>query len=122
APQRPFVPPPARVPPTPVRARAAAAPPAHRPPQARASVPPARAAAAPKVPPPFRPASRQPIQRFQVLPPAKIYAHAPAKRPWFGYPYAIVGAAPAFNAQAPVHGVGGGDEFLTGPGGAANVV
>jgi len=57
-----------------------------------------------------------------VLPPAKIYAHAPAKRPWFGYPYAIVGAAPAFNAQAPVHGVGGGDEFLTGPGGAANVV
>ena len=46
----------------------------------------------------------------------------PAKRPWYGYPYAIVGNAP-FNAQAPAHGVGGNDEFLTGPAGnVANIV
>ncbi|WP_028105119.1 hypothetical protein [Pseudoduganella violaceinigra] len=62
------------------------------------------------------------IQRHRTLPPAKVIVNAPAKRPWFGYPYAIVGAA-QFNAQAALHGVGGGDEFLSGANAAtANIV
>lgn len=62
------------------------------------------------------------IQRHKTLPPAKIYAHAPAERPWMGYPYAIVGTE-TFNAQARAVGVGAHDAFLTGAGPApANVV
>jgi len=59
----------------------------------------------------------QVIQRHKTLPSAKVMVNAPASRPWTGYPYAIVGAT-QFNAQAMAHGVGGVNEFLTGPGAA----
>jgi hypothetical protein len=101
-----------------------ATPAAYRPGAIGPALPAAQAPAAARVPAPYRPANlqRAPIQRYQVLPPAKIHQNAPVKRPWFGYPYAIVGNAP-FNAQAQAHGVGGVDEFLTGPGAnAANIV
>jgi hypothetical protein len=80
--------------------------------------------AGPKAPVPYRPANdpATSVQRYKVLPPGKIYQNAPAKRPWFGYPYVIVRNAP-FNAQAQAHGVGGNDQFLTAPGGNnANIV
>ncbi len=51
-----------------------------------------------------------------------MIANAPAKRPWGGYPYAIVGAEP-FNAQAAAAGADGNDEFLTAAGAnTANIV
>lgn len=59
------------------------------------------------------------IQPFIVLPPAKIYNAMPARRPWTGYPYAVLSGA-TFSAQAR-GALGGGNEFLTGTG-AANVV
>lgn len=55
------------------------------------------------------------IQRYQVVPSAKIYLNPP-DRPWFGYPYAIVGHA-VFDAQVIDPHVGGNDEFLTAQGG-----
>lgn len=83
-----------------------------------------RAPVAPKAPAPYRPANNPAasVQRYQVLPPAKIHQNAPAKRPWRGYPYAIVGNAP-FNAQAQADGVGDNDQFLTAQdGNNANIV
>jgi hypothetical protein len=117
----------ARAAPAEARLTPLAAPPVARPlPLKKPVVPPpanvartAQRTSAPNQPP------RQPgqlIQRHQTLPPAKVMANAPAKRPWMGYPYAIVGAT-QFDAQAAAHGVAGVDEFLTGAGAAtANVV
>ncbi len=59
-----------------------------------------------------------------MLPPAKIYQNAPASRPYFGYPYVVIGGGGAsFPAQEDL-GLGGvGTEFLAAIGGnAANIV
>lgn len=59
-------------------------------------------------------------QPFKVLGSDKLLARMPAKRPWFGYPYAVVGTA-NFPAQALRAGAGAGEEFLDAAGGA-NIV
>lgn len=56
-----------------------------------------------------------PVQCYQRLPPKKLYAAMPNKRPWFGYPYAVVTAGD-FVAQVERNGVGGSDQFLDAPG------
>lgn len=98
----------------PVRTPVRPAPPVFRPVAAPRPVP-ARVAPGPRT-----------VQAYQVLPPAKIYQNAPAKRPYFGYPYAVVGAgmgAATFPAQEDQALGGIGNEFLAGVGGnAANVV
>ena len=55
-----------------------------------------------------------PVQCYQQLPANKLYAQMPAKRPWFGYPYAVVNAGD-FVAQLPRANVGGADQFLDAP-------
>ncbi|MCX4247709.1 hypothetical protein [Paraliomyxa miuraensis] len=63
------------------------------------------------------------VQRYSVEAGAKIYANAPAKRPWFSYPYAVVSTPADFLAQECLHNVNGIHEFLTANGSnLANVV
>ena len=86
-----------------------------------------RSASRPQMPgvqtgPSNRLAQSRSIQRYRTLSGDKIYNHMPQNKPWFGYPYAVVGAA-IFPAQAPALGVGGNDQFLTqANGNQANVV
>src|SRR5262249_8282922 len=63
------------------------------------------------------------IQRYQVLPPEKVFREWPLSLPSGGYPYAVVGDAP-FNAQEQKGWfVGGKDKFLNESGGTtANIV
>jgi|HubBroStandDraft_1064217.scaffolds.fasta_scaffold00540_5 hypothetical protein len=60
------------------------------------------------------------IQPYIVLSGDRIYAAAPATRPWFGYPYAVV-AADQLEAQARRPHVVGEAAFLSGGGPGANV-
>lgn len=59
------------------------------------------------------------IQRYKVLPQEKVLRTGPAKRPWGGYPYAVVGNAP-FSAQTIGRRVRGPHEFLSQRGGAVS--
>jgi hypothetical protein len=51
------------------------------------------------------------VQCYSVLAGDKLMANMPAKRPWFGYPYAVVAGADLI-AQTPRQNVGGNHEFL----------
>src|SRR5262249_55753306 len=99
----PKVPPPYRPPAQPVAAQ-----------RSPANVP--RASIAHAHPPPspqgrLKAAAAAAIQRYEVLPPARIHQHAPDWSFSLEYPYAVVGNAP-FNAQAKAVGVGGVNKFL----------
>src|SRR5262249_38121933 len=110
----PKVPPPYRPPAQPVAAQ-----------RSPANVPRASIAHAHTPPSPqgrLKAAAAAAIQRYEVLPPARIHQHAPDWSFSLEYPYAVVGNAP-FNAQAKAVGVGGVNKFLTGAAAhAANVV
>lgn len=54
------------------------------------------------------------VQTFKVLGSSKLLDRMPAKRPWFGYPYAVVERA-NFPAQVLQHRARKGAEFLRGP-------
>ncbi len=77
---------------------------------------PARIAAAPKPPLHQRaiPTGGGVVQNFRVLGSSKLLERMPVKRPWFGYPYAVVEFAD-FPAQALRRRSLPGEEFLTGP-------